>query len=161
MKILLLLSFFILVGCDEKVGKAGVANPEQSEPKSEKLIIESNSMLSAETSNYIKIDHDKGLIEVVDEDQEDISDRLKSENDTFNCKLISHIGNKFPFKFKAHYLSILAGQDQLLFKRVDGIHEELEGVWENRKVEDAYSVVTRITIEGENYLHMSHTCVPL
>ena len=161
MKIFFLLSFFILVGCDEQVGKAGSAAPVEQELKKEKLIIESHSMLTAETSSYVKIDQENGEIEVVDQDQEDLSDRIQSRNDDFNCKLISHIGNKFPFKFKAHYLSILSGRDQLLFKRVEGVHEELEGVWENKKVEDGYSVVTRLTIEGENYLHLSHTCVPL
>lgn len=158
MKMLLLISFFLLVGCEEHTGKAA---PEIENKSREKLIIESKALLSAETMNYVKIDHDKRTIEVTEDDQDDISDRLQARDDNFNCKLISHIPNKFDFRFKGHYLTILSGDDQLLFKRMDGIHEEIEGVWENRKVEDGYSVVTRITIEGENFLHMQLTCVPL
>ena len=158
MKMFMILSFLILVGCEERTGKAA---PTVQNKSREKLIIESKALLSAETMNYVKIDHYKGTIEVTEDNQEDISDRLQTQDDNFNCKLLSHIPNKFDFKFKSHYLTILKGDKQLLFKRVDGIHEELEGVWENSKVEDGYSVVTRMTIEGENFLHMQLTCVPL
>ena len=74
MKTFILLSFFILVGGEERTGKA--ARPKIENKSTEKLITESKALLSTETMNYVKIDHYKGTIEVTDDEQEAISDRL-------------------------------------------------------------------------------------